>query len=110
MNGIELNYKASAHERKQSPETKESLQRGKIRRKIKSAHCFDSINDKSQATQERSYSEERRRGRTPGIMNEVEGWQKCTEKLRQQEKSSKQFQGCPWLTGRRMEAEVTITK
>jgi hypothetical protein len=51
---------------------------------IRSIYCFDSIN-KRQVTQERLYSEQRKR-RALGTMEEVVGQQRSTEK------SSKQFQ------------------
>jgi hypothetical protein len=47
------------------------------------------MNEKSQVTWERLHSEERKKGRTPGITKEVAGQQKSTMK---QGKCNQQFQ------------------
>jgi hypothetical protein len=46
------------------------------------------MSHKSQVTQERLYSEERKRGRILEIMKEMTGQKKSMEKLRQQRKSA----------------------
>jgi hypothetical protein len=45
-----------------------------------SVHHFDSVNEKSQITQEILYSEERKRGRALGIPKEVAEQQKIMDK------------------------------
>jgi hypothetical protein len=68
------------------------------------------MNGKSQITQERLYSEEKKRGRKDGIMKEVAGWQKTTEKQRQQRKAANNSKSIPGTPGRGGEAEDSITK
>jgi hypothetical protein len=57
------------------------------------------VNEKSQVTQEKLCSEERKRGIISGIMKEVAGQQKSIEKKKYGEvkKSNKQFQAVPGL-------------
>jgi hypothetical protein len=76
-----------------------SNQRGRARWQFRRIHCFDSVSKKSQVIQERLHSEERKRGRTLGFMEEVAG-QKIMEKQRQQRETAKSFKHHPWLAGR----------
>jgi hypothetical protein len=57
----------------------------------KCIHHFDSMNKKFQVTQEKIYSEARKKEKDLEITKVLAG-QKSTEKLRQQKKSSRQFQ------------------
>jgi hypothetical protein len=57
------------------------------------------MNEKSQATQERLYSEKKKRGRALGIMKEAAAWQKTTEELSQQRKVSSSSQPIPSFLG-----------
>jgi hypothetical protein len=52
---------------------------------------------KSQVTKERLYSEDRKRGRVPGIMKEVAGQLKSMEKQRKQKKAENSFKPHPQL-------------
>jgi hypothetical protein len=61
---------------------------GRARCQNGSVLYFFSVNEKSQVTKERVYSEERKRGRTLGITKEMLGQQKSTEKQRQQRKAT----------------------
>jgi hypothetical protein len=77
---------------------------------IRSIYCFDDINGKSQVTQGRLYSEERKR-RALGIIKGKAQWQKNPIEIMKHQKLIKQFQVHPWLPrcvwG---EAEDTITR
>jgi hypothetical protein len=64
------------------------------------------MNEKNQAAQERLYCEEKKSLR---IIKEVAGWQKASEKLRQQ-KSSKQSQAYLVFPGDRGETEDTTRR
>jgi hypothetical protein len=77
---------------------------------IRTIFCFESTKEKSQTTQEKLYSEERKRERTLRTMKEVAGQQKSTEKLKQQRKAANNSKSHPGLPGGEEEAKDTFTK
>jgi hypothetical protein len=72
--------------------SRSGIRKKRARQWIRHTHHFDSMNEKSQITQERLYSEERKGGRTSGITKKMAGQQKKHRETEAAEKSSKQFQ------------------
>jgi hypothetical protein len=68
---------------------------------IRRIHHFDSMNEKSQVTRERLYSEDRKRGKSMGITKEVSGEQKSMKKHKQQIKAANSSKPHFQLPGRR---------